>query len=105
MVSDILPRVQANDLWVADRNFCTSRDLARPTPHRGGRLSRNFRRYADVSFALIFIVGAVLFLAYSNGANDNFKGVAALEVAVVLSRNPEVDGDDAQIADAGAGSL
>lgn len=25
LVSDILPRVQANDLWVADRNFCTPR--------------------------------------------------------------------------------
>jgi IS4 transposase len=25
LVSDILPRVQANDVWVADRNFCTSR--------------------------------------------------------------------------------
>ena len=27
---------------------------------------------------LILLVGAVLFLAYSNGANDNFKGVATL---------------------------
>ena len=27
---------------------------------------------------LIFLVAAVLFLAYSNGANDNFKGVATL---------------------------
>ncbi len=25
LVNDILPRVQANDVWVADRNFCTSR--------------------------------------------------------------------------------
>jgi IS4 transposase len=25
LVSDILPRIQANDLWVADRNFCTPR--------------------------------------------------------------------------------
>ena len=28
--------------------------------------------------ALVLLVGAVLFLAYSNGANDNFKGVATL---------------------------
>jgi IS4 transposase len=25
LVSEILPRIQANDLWVADRNFCTTR--------------------------------------------------------------------------------
>lgn len=25
LVNDILPRVQVNDVWVADRNFCTSR--------------------------------------------------------------------------------
>ena len=25
LLSNILPRIQANDLWVADRNFCTSR--------------------------------------------------------------------------------
>jgi hypothetical protein len=25
LVSDILPRIQADDLWMADRNFCTSR--------------------------------------------------------------------------------
>lgn len=25
LVSDILPRIQADDLWLADRNFCTSR--------------------------------------------------------------------------------
>jgi PiT family inorganic phosphate transporter len=31
-----------------------------------------------VEFTLICIAGAVLFLAYSNGANDNFKGVATL---------------------------
>jgi PiT family inorganic phosphate transporter len=31
-----------------------------------------------VSFALVLIVLAVMFLAYSNGANDNFKGVATL---------------------------
>src|SRR4051794_11950511 len=31
-----------------------------------------------VSTALLLIVLAVLFLAYSNGANDNFKGVATL---------------------------
>jgi PiT family inorganic phosphate transporter len=31
-----------------------------------------------VTIALICIVVAVLFLAYSNGANDNFKGVATL---------------------------
>jgi PiT family inorganic phosphate transporter len=31
-----------------------------------------------VSLSLIFIALAVLFLAYSNGANDNFKGVATL---------------------------
>src|SRR6476659_513051 len=28
--------------------------------------------------ALVLVVFAVLFLAYSNGANDNFKGVATL---------------------------
>ncbi len=33
---------------------------------------------ATVSAAFILIVLAVLFLAYSNGANDNFKGVATL---------------------------
>jgi PiT family inorganic phosphate transporter len=31
-----------------------------------------------VSTALILVAAAVLFLAYSNGANDNFKGVATL---------------------------
>jgi PiT family inorganic phosphate transporter len=31
-----------------------------------------------VSFALVCILLAVLFLAYSNGANDNFKGVATI---------------------------
>jgi PiT family inorganic phosphate transporter len=31
-----------------------------------------------VSVTLVLIVGAVLVLAYSNGANDNFKGVATL---------------------------
>jgi PiT family inorganic phosphate transporter len=31
-----------------------------------------------MSMALVLIVMAVLFLAYSNGANDNFKGVATL---------------------------
>ena len=36
------------------------------------------RREAEVSAALILLALAVLFLAYSNGANDNFKGVATL---------------------------
>jgi PiT family inorganic phosphate transporter len=31
-----------------------------------------------MSISLIMIVGAVLFVAYTNGANDNFKGVATL---------------------------
>ena len=31
-----------------------------------------------MSAALILVAVAVLFLAYSNGANDNFKGVATL---------------------------
>jgi inorganic phosphate transporter, PiT family len=32
-----------------------------------------------VSVTLVLILLAVFFLAYSNGANDNFKGVATLE--------------------------
>src|SRR5262249_56654432 len=35
LVSDILPRVQANDLWVADRNFCTSRFVFGVQTRRG----------------------------------------------------------------------
>ena len=31
-----------------------------------------------MSFLLVLVTFAVLFLAYSNGANDNFKGVATL---------------------------
>ena len=29
-------------------------------------------------FRAILIIGAMLFVAYANGANDNFKGVATL---------------------------
>jgi len=32
----------------------------------------------QVATALVLVTVAVLFLAYSNGANDNFKGVATL---------------------------
>jgi IS4 transposase len=35
LVSAILPRVQANDLWVADRNFCTSRFVFGVKTRRG----------------------------------------------------------------------
>ncbi len=31
-----------------------------------------------MTFTILFVILAVLFLAYSNGANDNFKGVATL---------------------------
>src|SRR3954470_15125507 len=31
-----------------------------------------------MTLAIVLVAAAVLFLAYSNGANDNFKGVATL---------------------------
>src|SRR5205823_2800111 len=40
----VLPRVQAGDLWVADRNFCTSRFVFGVLDRQGAVLVRQHRR-------------------------------------------------------------
>ncbi len=44
LLAHVLPRVQANDLWVADRNFCTSRLVFGVVDRDGFFLIRQHRR-------------------------------------------------------------